>query len=330
VHIDVLKYYLSKGMVLKAVHRCIRFNQSQWLAEYINHNSKLRQKSKNDFEKDYYKLLNNAFYGKTMENVRDRTNVQFCLSKKQFEKWTSSPLFANHINVIQEDGLALVKTHKRTVTLNKPIYIGACVLDISKLRMFQFHYDVMKPRFPDALMMKTDTDSLLYEIKTPDLYEDLKDPSLQKWIEFSNYPKTHPLYNCDRKKVPGLFQDECVDGTLAVISEYVGLRAKSYANQLYDGEYYDKKKSKGVARRHLEQRIAFSDYKTCLFENKNVCLGVRGNKAEHDDKIYSFRSIGLTTYSIETAKICLSSRDDKRIPMSDGIHTFAIGHYRSK
>ena len=116
--------------------------------------------------------------------------------------------------------------------------------------MFKFHYDVMKVSFPNALMMKTDTDSLCYRILTNDLYDDLKNNDLiQKHMEFSNYPKDHPLYNCDRKKVPGLFQDECVDGKMAVISEYIGLRAKSYSNNLFypSSEIYQaKKKSKGV------------------------------------------------------------------------------------
>jgi hypothetical protein len=148
----------------------------------------MRQKATNDFEKDYYKLMNNSFYGKTMENVRDRNNVQFCLDKEKFVKHTSSPLFAYQVNVIQKNGLALVKTYKRTVELNKPIYIGATVLDLSKLLMYKFHYQTMKVRFPNSMMMKTETDSVLYFIETDDLYDDFKDDIIQKEIEFSNYP----------------------------------------------------------------------------------------------------------------------------------------------
>ena len=122
----------------------------------------------------------------------------------------------------------------------------------------------MKVRYPNSMMMKTDTDSFLYFVETDDLYKDFKDdPNIQKQIEFSNYPKSHPLYNCDRKKVPGLFEDECVDGDMKVISEYIGLRAKSYVNKLYDVEtfnFYDKKKSKGVANKHLQKYIHFDDY----------------------------------------------------------------------
>jgi hypothetical protein len=272
-----------------------------------------------------------------MENVRDRVNVQFCLNEASFTKHTTSPLFANQVNVIQSNGLALVKTHKKTVTLNKPIYVGACILESSKLLMFQFHYDTMKVRYPDSIMMKTDTDSLCYLIKTDDLYEDLKEPELQKQIEFSNYPKDHPLYNYDRKKIPGLFQDESVEQkkdkpeVMKIISEYVGLRAKSYSNNLYvieDTKYICKKKSKGVPSRHIDKRVDFDDYKTCLFEQKNIKLGDENGKVEHKEKIYSFRSFNLTTYSVEQSKVALSFADDKRYILEDKITTLALGHYR--
>ena len=160
------------------------------------------------------------------------------MDKEKFVKHTSSPLFANQVNVIQENGLALVKTYKRTIELNKPIYIGATVLDLSKLLMYKFHYQTMKVSFPNSMMTKTDTDSLLYFVETDDLYQDFKeDSNIQKQIGFSNYPKTHPLCNCDRKKIPGLFHDECVgdemnkvtskyECNMKVISEYIGSRAK--------------------------------------------------------------------------------------------------------
>ena len=122
-----------------------------------------------------------------------------------------------------------------------------------------------------------------------DLYEDFKqDPLIQRQIEFSNYPKNHDLYNCDRKKVPGLFQDECVDGMMLIVSEYVGLRAKSYANKLWDvesTEYHDKKKSKGVSNRHLQKRIDFNDYKDCLLNEKIISLGKETSKEQHREKI---------------------------------------------
>jgi hypothetical protein len=322
-HIENIKFYLEKGMKLINVHRAIEFNHSKWLQKYILKNSELRQNAKNSFEKDYFKLMNNSFYGKTMENVRDRTDVKICLDKDNFEKHTSCPLFANQINIIQADNMSLVRKHRKKVELNKPIYIGACILELSKLQMFHFHYDVMKKEYPDCLMLKTDTDSLLYLIETKDLYEDMKKSKrIQENIEFSNFPKNHMLYNCDRKKVPGLFQDECVDGQFCVISEYVGLRAKSYSNHLYNVDsctYDDKKKSKGVPRKHIEKRITFNDYKNCLETGENKTL----------DNIYSFVVRNLTTFSSISSKIALSSTDDKRILCENRINTFAHGHYKT-
>ena len=144
------------------------------------------------------------------------------------------------------------------------------------------------------------------------------------------------------------------DGKLLVISEYIGLRAKSYANKLYNVEekqYEEKKKSKGVSNKHLKKRIDFNDYKECLFDEKVVTLG-KLNKFEFINKtqehykkyndclneieynkyrkpIYSFVSNKLTTYSIESGKIALSGKDDKRILMKDKIHTYALGHYKT-
>lgn len=338
LHIDNLQYYLSKGIILKKIHRVVKFHHEAWLKPYIEKNSKLRQNASNEFEKDFYKLMNNSFYGKTMENIRDRIQVNFCLNKKQFDKHTNSPLFANQVNIIKEDGLTLVKSHKKTIVLNKPIYLGACILDLSKIIMYKFHYDVMKVRYPDCIMMKTDTDSLLYFIKTEDLYKDLKeDSNIQKYMEFSNYPKDHYLYNCDRKKEPGLFQDEIMKLLMALISEYVGLRAKCYSLNIVNidenNEMSCKKKAKGVPSRHVDKKITFDDYKTCLLTQNKIIIGNDNQESNtHDtiysDKIYSFRSINMKMYSIEQSKIALSSGDTKRYILKDKITTLAWGHYK--
>ena len=334
VHVENLQFYLKRGLVLTKIHRVLQFEQQAWLKPYIDHNSALRQRAKNDFEKDYYKLLNNAFYGKTMENVRDRVNVQFCFDKHKFRKHTQSPLFANSVTILQEDGLALVKTHRKTVMLDKPIYIGAAVLDLSKLLMFDFHYNVMRERYPQSRMVKTDTDSLLYWIPTADLYGDLQSSaSLQRHVEFSNYPREHFLYDATRKKQVGLFQDECVDGELAVISEYVGLRAKSYVNRIYlvdRGDFTVKKKCKGVNRRHLQQRVGFDDYLGCQRDlGRRVVLGDAEAEVErHRGQIYSFRAHKLQTYSVLQSKVALSGLDDKRVLLRDGATTLALGHWR--
>ena len=114
--------------------------------------------------------MNNSFYGKNLQNVRGYTDIRFCINEKQFNKWMSSPLIAGPPVVIKEDGLSLIQTNKKTVVLNRPIFIGACILSNSKLLMYKIHYDAIKKVYPDAKMLKTDTDSLLYHINTKDLY----------------------------------------------------------------------------------------------------------------------------------------------------------------
>ena len=128
------------------------------------------------------------------------------------------------------------------------------------------------------------------------------------------------LYNNDRKKIPGLFQDECVDGEMLVISEYIGLRAKSYVNKMYnpvDKSYETKKKSKGVNRKHLKQRTDFDDYRKALNGEKIIL-----------SEIYGFKAKGLQTYSILQTKVALCGKDDKRILQENNRNTYAIGHYK--
>ena len=103
VHIVNLQFYLKKDLILTKIHRVIEFTHFDWLSVYVNFNTKLRQKTNNVFEKDFYKLMTNAAYGKMLENIRDRVNIQFCINAKQFNKWTPSPLFANNINIIKKD-----------------------------------------------------------------------------------------------------------------------------------------------------------------------------------------------------------------------------------
>ena len=127
--------------------------------------------------------MNNAFYGKTMENIMNHITVKFATDETKFTKYMNSPLLAAPPLIIKEDGLSLVKLHSKKIKLNKPIYVGATILENSKLKMFQLHYDVIKKVYPNALMLKTDTDSLLYQIFTDDLYDDFK--------KYSNIARTY-------------------------------------------------------------------------------------------------------------------------------------------
>ena len=151
----------------------------------------------NDFEKDFFKLMANSVYGKTMENLRKRINVRFVNSKKDFLKYTSRPTYVNH--KLFNKNFAAIHEVKPVLILNKPIYVGFTVLDLSKWLMYDFHYNFIKKNFSAELLF-TDTDSLTYEIKSENVYKDL--------FDFSNYSKDSTFYDDTNKNVIGKMKDE--------------------------------------------------------------------------------------------------------------------------
>ena len=165
IHYENLKQYLSLGLKLTRVHRGIKFEESKWLKKYIDHNTDLRTTAKNDFEKDFFKLMNNSLFGKTMENIIKRVDIKLVSDKSKARELAAKPNF-NHCNIFSED---LVAIHMKltSLTFNKPVYLGMCILDLSKTLMYDFHYNHIKQKYGDkAKLLFTDTDSLMYEIQT--------------------------------------------------------------------------------------------------------------------------------------------------------------------
>ncbi|GFX54401.1 uncharacterized protein TNCV_3825001 [Trichonephila clavipes] len=174
LHYSNLKLYLKLGLVLKKIHRVLKFFQSPWLKNYIDYNTKLRTKSVNDFQKDYYKLMNNSIFGKTMENVRRRVDIRLCSTEEQARKLIAKSNF-NRRTIFSENLMA-VHLKKTQIKFFKPIQVGMVILDISKVLMYSFHYEYMKHRYDSKVrLMYTDTDSFIYEIKTDDFYSDMKE-----------------------------------------------------------------------------------------------------------------------------------------------------------
>jgi hypothetical protein len=226
VHVRNLKLYTDLGMKLTKIHRAVTFNQSKWLSDYIAYNTKMRSVSKNTFEKNFFKLMNNSIYGKTMENVRKRVDVKLVSTKEDLVKVVASPCFQSQR--IMNENLVAVKRIKEVLTLSKPCYVGMCILDLSKTLMYDFHYNTIKKEYRDkARLLFTDTDSLMYEIKTDDVYEDFKRIGEEEdcW-DNSDYPKDNPYYSDHNKKVIGKFKDEAAG---VPIVEFVGLRSKMYS-----------------------------------------------------------------------------------------------------
>jgi hypothetical protein len=226
VHYRNLQLYVKLGMVVSKVHRVLEFNQSPWMAEYIKMNTDLRKEAKSEFEKDFFKLMNNSVFGKTMENLRMRIDVQLIKGKNyenKLRKLIAKPSYAGRKTF--SDTLTAIHMYKDKLQLNRPIYVGMCILDLSKHLMYDFYYNKLKKQYGDKCsLLYSDTDSLLLHIETEDVYKDMqKNAAL---YDTSNYDKNNILYDETNKKVLGKFKDECA-GTPIV--EYVGLRPKMYS-----------------------------------------------------------------------------------------------------
>ena len=243
IHYENLKQYRSLGLVIKCIHRGIRFQESAWLKSYIDLNTKLRTEGKTDFEKDFFKLMNNSVFGKTMENIRNRVDIKLVTTDLQAEKLIAKPNY--HHRTVFNEKLTAVHMTKTKLKFDKPVYLGMCILDLSKTIMYDFHYNYIKNKYGEkAKLLFTDTDSLMYEISTDDFYKDIV-PDVQRLFDTNNYPKDHPskIPVGMNKKVIGMFKDEAGGKQ---IEEFVGLRAKLYAYRMGDHEEKNVRESRGM------------------------------------------------------------------------------------
>ena len=293
IHYKALMQCLKYGMKLKHIHKGIKFEESDWLKPYINFNTQLRTKAKNNFEKDFFKLMNNSIFGKTMENIRNRVDVNLVNNRAKAQKLVAKPNF-RHLKIFTEN-LVSIHMKKTSLTMNKPVYLGMSILDLSKTIMYEFHYEYIKPKYGEkAKLLFTDTDSLMYEIETEDFYKDISD-DVKERFDTSDYPENHPSgipTGCN-KKVVGKVKDEA-NGK--VIEEFVGLRAKMYSYKMFEGE--ENKKCKGIKKAVVKESITHKDY-NCLLTGK-----------EQLRKMTILRSYDHEVYTEEVNKIALAQQDD--------------------
>ena len=330
VHLRNLQFYLSKGVRLTQVRRAISFRQEPWIEPYISENTRLRQQAVDEFEKDYYKLLNNAFFGKTMENVRNRIKILLVNNERRHSWHTSKPSF-KRFEIFDEDlvGVELAVTN---VLLDRPIYIGFTVLELSKLLMYKFHYNVIKKNFPESVLCFTDTDSFLYLLTCKNLYSEHL-YRLREHFDFSNYPNDHILFPSgiseaernmlknSNKAVVGKFKDEA--GGLP-IQEFAGLRSKMYSILLGDGK--QKNTAAGVKKCIRNRELVHSLYRRVL-QGSSLILHQNQPLEDHWIHQMTFRSQNHTVYTINQCKVGLTRYDDKRWITQDGVTTKPHGHY---
>ena len=306
LHLRNLKQCMSHGLQLKKIHRAIGFTQSPWLKSYIDFNTEKRKNAQNDFEKDFFKLMNNSVFGKTMENMRKRVHVELVNSAKRLRKLSAKPNF--QCFKIFNDDLVAVNLKKVNIVLNRPIYAGFCILDISKTFMYAFHYDYMRAKYgTKAQLLFTDTDSLCYEVEVEDVYQEMfKD---KYHFDTSNFEKQHYLYDTTNKKVLGKMKDECGG---AVIEEFVGLRPKMYSLKYGDQE---KKTAKGVKKCVIEKQLKHEAFRACF-----------ANQSDMRHNMNMIRSYGHQLFSVTVNKTSLSPYDDKRYVLKNDIETLAFGN----
>ena len=220
---------LRHGLVLERIHRAIEFNQTDWMKPYIDFNTKLRTATTNDFEKDFFKLMNNSVFGKTMEDIRKHRNIKLVTNKDKYLRTVMKPNFKSGV-LFGENLMGCEMGHTKVI-MNKPVYLGQAILDLSKIVMYEFYYDYMKPKSKDPQLCYMDTDSLVYHIKTEDFYADIAD-DVQTRFDMSGYNPDHPLPVGLNKKVIGIMKDE-LGG--AIMTEFVTLRPKLYSYKMLDG-----------------------------------------------------------------------------------------------
>ena len=330
VDIRNLQFYLKQGMILKKIHRCVKFEQKEWLSEWINMNTNFRKEAKNDFEKDYFKLMNNAVFGKTMENVRDRVDIKTAFTEDTFLKYSSKGTFkrAHLMNDKEDEKFMLMEMGKKQVILNKPIYAGFCILDLSKLHMYKFHYEIMKPKYGfNYELMYQDTDSFIYRIHTDDFYKDMKE--MEEHFDMSDYSKTNPFYDEKNKKVIGKFKDESKD---LILSEYVAYRSKckflKHEKPLF-WDNLDVKLQKSYENHLIEKtlkgvpKVVVKD--TISFENVVDCVNDRLTEEQKSRNVINIRTKMMSNYTTISTKKALDNNDDKRI--WNGFNSKAYGHY---
>ena len=203
---------------------------------------RLRTAAKNNFEKDFYKLMNNSVFGKAMENIRKHRNIKLVNNEEEYLKNVMKPNFKS--GTLLGSDLMGCEMGKVRVVMKKPVYLGQAILDLSKTIMYEFHYDYMIPKYDDRLKLcYMDTDSLIYSIKTEDFYSDIL-PDVESRFNTSGYPnnRSRLLPIGKNKKIIGFVKDE-LGGE--IMEEFVSLRLKMYSYRVGNSK---PKKCKGIKK----------------------------------------------------------------------------------
>ena len=294
-----LKLYCELGLQVTKVHRVLQFEQSKWLQPYIQLNTMKRNASTNKFEENFFKLMSNSAFGKTMESKRKRLSIEIVRTQDELQKQTSKMWMKTFKTFAQ-----------RKIYWDKPTIVGATILDLSKRHMYWFHYMFMKSNFR-TLVLYSDTDSLIYEIESEDLYADLKqNEQVHPEFDFSSYKEDNQLYSKHHKLETLKFKDE-VGGK--ILHSIVALKSKLYS----------------IARGDQQKISARGNIKNA---QKNLQHSVFHRILEKETRLrtlnYTINSERHNLFTLLTTYISLSCFEDKRYIMPNGVDTsLPFGHY---
>lgn len=320
VHGRLLEYYLQEGLELTKIHRILSFKDKNWMAPYILFNTEKRKNANSAFERDLFKLFINSTFGRICMNKRRRMEVKLVKDRVSAKTHLRRPNFKYYSRITKN--MFTFTMSPRTVLLDSPLYTGFSILEFSKLIMYIFHYQKMRKYFPDSQVIASDTDSFIYQVDTyHDLYDILH--TFRHEFDFSDYPSQgHPnitrLKSDDNKKRLGCMKDE-TNGRFP--TEFVGLASKSYSLQIGD---VSKQTAKGTAKLVKQKFLHHDLYKEVLFTQNKVystALYIRNNLSRTQDQ---------RLCTVELRKASLSAFDSKFYIRSDGVRSYAFGHYKTQ
>jgi hypothetical protein len=312
VHFKLLQLYLKLGVRLVKVHKVLSFKQKPFLKNFIMDIIQKRQGSKNDFEKNLFKLFSNSIYGQTARNKRKERNIKIITDANKAKKINKNPLLQDF--TIYEENLVSAELKRKTVCLNRPMQLAATILDLSKYIMYSFVYITLKSIFPEPGQVKIgyyDTDSVLMAIKTPDVYKIISEN--KSLFDLSNYHPDHFCFSNENRMKLFTFKDETAGKP---IKEAVMLRPKTYS-LLIEGDKCISR-AKGVPKKVMS-KFTHSHYRKILFyESKNQVNYKRIISKNHKVFIRREKKLALN---------CFPS--DKRWYYGRfGEKSFPFGHYR--
>ena len=313
-HTKLFEFYLSHGFIeIKKVYRMIIGDEHPVFSNYVDHNLAKRKEFADDpIKKMLYKLMNNALYGKTYEDVTQRRDVR--ISKTSDFGNIQDSMIKRTLMVIGE--YTIYEAPKRSFVMDKPIYLGAAITEFSKLWMYRFFYDEVKPKFPSCEVLYTDTDALTLKFPPEcritsflELATALNYGSHQV-LDTSNWPNVDELadFHKQHNNEPGLFKSETGYGR---IIRMVALRAKTYIMECDNGEI--KMSVKGCPMKE-KAKLTFDDFKNILFRNTTE------KEIEYDAIVSKYHIVKST----QLTRVVLSADDRKRYIADDKIHTYPL------